>query len=75
MSLDIYTVEEVIDFIKEIDIKLNQSLKSSKLDTGQASQDFSIDVAELTKQRNYWVQIWRSKTGNDGGIVSLQGGW
>jgi hypothetical protein len=71
-AADIYTEQEIIDNIKAIDLKLNKALSRSELDTTQSEQAFSVNVSNLRQQRDYWVQLYRCKTGNDGGIVSLQ---
>jgi len=53
-----YTEAELIQKIKDIDTKLEKAIQSSKLDTAQASQSFSIMPSELTKQRNYYVRLY-----------------
>ena len=55
----IYTEAELLEKIKAIDIKLEKALQSSKLDTMQASQSFSIMPSELTKQRNYYLRMYQ----------------
>ena len=55
----IYTEAELLEKIKALDIKLEKALQSSKLDTMQASQSFSIMPSELTKQRNYYLRMYQ----------------
>jgi hypothetical protein len=69
---DIYTLTEITTWIKAIDLKLNKGIVSSELDTGQAEQIFRLSPAQLKEQRNYWVRMYRLKSGCGGGLVSLQ---
>lgn len=69
VETEFYTTEEIIGFIKAIDVKLNRGLSRSELDTGQTDHGMSFNMKELKEQRDRWVQIYRAKTGNDGGIV------
>jgi hypothetical protein len=59
MLTEIYPKDVLIAKIQAIDLKLEKSLQSSKLDSMQASQSFSIMPSELTKQRNYYLRIYQ----------------
>ena len=50
-----YTEAELITKIKSIDLKLEESIASSRLDTSQTSHAFEIQIAELRKQRDYYT--------------------
>lgn len=60
----IYTEAELLEKIKAIDIKLEKAIQSSKLDTSQASQSFSIMPSELTRQRNYYLRMYQQCYGD-----------
>lgn len=46
----LYTCDELIDKLKEIDEQLDDSVTKSKLDTGQSSHEISISQAGLVRQ-------------------------
>lgn len=54
----IYTEQELIAKIKELDIRLDKSIQSSKLDTNQASQSFSIMTNDIKRQRDYYIRLY-----------------
>lgn len=69
----IYTREELIDKIKAIDAKLEKAVDKSELDTTQNRQTFEIDVPELRKQREYYMQCVNNidQQNNKSGLATL----
>lgn len=51
-----YTKEEIIENIKNIDLKLNEGLTGSRLGTGQTEHQLNLSTAQLKKQRDYWMR-------------------
>jgi hypothetical protein len=69
----IYTKEELITFIKAIDLKLSSNqVESSRLDSGQGISQFSVDIAELSKQKDYYYRLLQQFYPDDySGILKL----
>ena len=51
----LYTEAELVTKIKAIDAKLEDAIASSRMDTSQTSHTFEIQVAELRRQRDYYM--------------------
>ena len=64
-----YTEAELIAKIKAIDVKLEEAISSSKLDTSQTSHTFEIQVAELRRQRDYYTGMLQA-TGSMSSVPS-----
>lgn len=50
MSCGLYTDEELIEKLKEIDIELDEAVSKTSLDTGQSKHDITISVRTLREQ-------------------------
>lgn len=55
MSMGMYTEEELITKIKDIDTSLGGGLIGSKLGTGQTDNEITLSLAQMQKQRNYYI--------------------
>ena len=53
----LYTKDEIIDFIKEIDLQLLSATGKSELDTGQSKNSFSTNLRTLREQREYYMSL------------------
>ena len=53
----LYTKDELIAFIKEIDLKLTSGVSKSDLDTSQSRGSFSISVRALREQRESYMTM------------------
>jgi hypothetical protein len=69
---NIYTEQEIIDIIKNIDLAMAAALagKSYELDTGQGRQKVTRqDLDQLQKQRRFWNIELQKLAG--GGIIAV----
>lgn len=53
----LYTKDELISKIKEIDLELNSGVTRSELDTGQSKHSFSVSTAQLQRQKEYYLKL------------------
>lgn len=53
----LYTDQELIDKIKEIDIELNSGVTGSTLDTSQSKHSYQVSVRTLREQREYYKTL------------------
>lgn len=53
----LYTKEEIIQFIKDIDLQLNDGITRSDLDTGQGKHSFSQSNRQLERSREKWLAM------------------
>lgn len=69
----IYTRTELVTLIKAIDLELNEAISHSEIDTGQTDQQFTIAIARLEKQRDYYYEQLGQLdlTSNKRGIITL----
>ena len=58
--MSLYTESELVAKIKAIDTQLESCLSSSSMDTSQTRHSFEIQIAELRRQRDYYVQKLQS---------------
>lgn len=53
----LYTSDELVDFIKAIDLQLNSAVSKTSIDTGQSKHELSLSVRTLREQREYYISI------------------
>lgn len=55
--MSLYTEAELVANIKEIDLTLNGGLTNSKIGTGQTDHEINLSLAQMQKQRNYYLGL------------------
>ena len=57
----LYTDEELIEKIKEIDIALDEAVTRSEIDTSQSKHSYSVSVRQLERQRLYYLNLLKNQ--------------
>ena len=60
MGSRLYTSEEIVKNIKDLDITLNGGISRSELDTSQTQSVVNISIGKLQNQRTYWAGMLQS---------------
>lgn len=53
----LYTDQELIDLIKELDVQLNGGITKSVIDTTQTKNEVSVSVRTMREQRQYYMSL------------------
>jgi len=53
----LYTDDELVDKIKEINVSLDEAISKTDLDTGQSKHEVSQSLRTLREQREYYINL------------------
>lgn len=67
MSDDLYTLDEIVINIKDLDKAIRETrISEYELQTQENKQRVKRStIAELQRERDYWIDMYRSKTGKN----------
>lgn len=59
--MSLYTDDELVEKIKELDIQLSSGVSKSELDTSQTKNSVTISVRVLTQQKEYFISMLQNQ--------------